>query len=604
MPSLYTKGKRRITALRWPRDPDGPTLPRPPLEGDRPPNGILWGHDTSEFCFIRRLKGVEGLITCWSRSQIRDLGENYTQELQEAFFDEPDFCPKPRRRRPWPVLKLPRKQAAKCDPPLGLIDEGSDHEDDWEALLVDDPFDEQEVTRDDTSKITGTITTYLPPSVKEDGWADDIFQIFTYNDFARTRILVWMRPSGSTITKSTFPYRGGTRTLEVIPLSYEPEEKEDVGHLDLYSVDGIPTLAEKIPRQYFPDTLLVHDQFNLSSGREPTSGERKSPIAIENHKEPIVYKRVYPAPTSSDGNNTASLYLSPKNLLGTGHHSLVYGSPLTLPSPLTTYRSAHPASSARQGTVKVAAKLAVPRESARVMLKHEARIYDSFPEYMSEEYCGYHIVSPWVKSPTPSTPVVPKFYGYYVPVEKERKAPTGEESSSKEDGDDAMDVDEESDAWKRPSPILLIEDCGVPIDPKKLDVDERSEIYSFLIRLHVEDYLHNSFYLRNILMQPGPLTRQPSHRSLSTPSFRLIDFGRTETLKSHLEYKRWKKRQQMEGDGGNGKGADEEKKDDGKTEEERAKEEEKGWSIDFDLAIRHEWHKAREELGFSLVDNI
>lgn len=28
-------------------------------------------------------------------------------------------------------------------------------------------------------------------------------------------------------------------------------------------------------------------------------------------------------------------------------------------------------------------------------------------------------------------------------------------------------------------------------------------------------------------MQPGPLTRHPQERSLSTPSFRLIDFGRT-----------------------------------------------------------------------------
>jgi len=28
-------------------------------------------------------------------------------------------------------------------------------------------------------------------------------------------------------------------------------------------------------------------------------------------------------------------------------------------------------------------------------------------------------------------------------------------------------------------------------------------------------------------MQPGPLTRHPQERSLSTPSFRLIDFGRS-----------------------------------------------------------------------------
>jgi hypothetical protein len=39
-------------------------------------------------------------------------------------------------------------------------------------------------------------------------------------------------------------------------------------------------------------------------------------------------------------------------------------------------------------------------------------------------------------------------------------------------------------------------------------------------------------YLRNILVQPGPLSRAPSARSLSCPSFRLIDFGRTEDEKT------------------------------------------------------------------------
>jgi len=31
-------------------------------------------------------------------------------------------------------------------------------------------------------------------------------------------------------------------------------------------------------------------------------------------------------------------------------------------------------------------------------------------------------------------------------------------------------------------------------------------------------------------MQPGPLTRHPQERSLSTPSFRLIDFGRSTNM--------------------------------------------------------------------------
>ena len=47
------------------------------------------------------------------------------------------------------------------------------------------------------------------------------------------------------------------------------------------------------------------------------------------------------------------------------------------------------------------------------------------------------------------------------------------------------------------------------------------------LRFHSQGYLHHSTYIRNIVMQPGPLTRHPQERSLSTPSFRLIDFGRS-----------------------------------------------------------------------------
>lgn len=36
-------------------------------------------------------------------------------------------------------------------------------------------------------------------------------------------------------------------------------------------------------------------------------------------------------------------------------------------------------------------------------------------------------------------------------------------------------------------------------------------------------------------MQPGPLTRHPQERSLSTPSFRLIDFGRSINVDKQVE---------------------------------------------------------------------
>ena len=49
-----------------------------------------------------------------------------------------------------------------------------------------------------------------------------------------------------------------------------------------------------------------------------------------------------------------------------------------------------------------------------------------------------------------------------------------------------------------------------------------------MLRLHYEGFTQGSFYVRNIMVQPGPLTAPPEQRSKKTPSFRVIDFGRGE----------------------------------------------------------------------------
>ena len=65
----------------------------------------------------------------------------------------------------------------------------------------------------------------------------------------------------------------------------------------------------------------------------------------------------------------------------------------------------------------------------------------------------------------------------------------------------------------------------------------RTECYSLYLRFHSEGYLHQSTYIRNIVMQPGPLTRHPQERSNSTPSFRLIDFGRSTNVEEEVTKK-------------------------------------------------------------------
>ncbi|KAJ7886638.1 hypothetical protein B0H14DRAFT_2338137, partial [Mycena olivaceomarginata] len=129
-------------------------------------------------------------------------------------------------------------------------------------------------------------------------------------------------------------------------------------------------------------------------------------------------------------------------------------------------------------------------------------------------WCGLNLVTP-IMHPVPVAAVVPKFYGYYVPVKE----------------DSSLSYR----AWHSMSPILLLEECGKPILADKFTPDERSECYSLALRLHYAEFTQNSFYVRNILRQPGPLTVAPSERSDKTPSFRIIDFGRGEHWPLKLE---------------------------------------------------------------------
>lgn len=55
-----------------------------------------------------------------------------------------------------------------------------------------------------------------------------------------------------------------------------------------------------------------------------------------------------------------------------------------------------------------------------------------------------------------------------------------------------------------------------------------------MLRLHYAGFTQGSFYVRNILTQPGPLTAPPEQRSKNTPSFRIIDFGRTDEFNTFI----------------------------------------------------------------------
>ncbi|KAJ7811684.1 hypothetical protein B0H14DRAFT_2378187, partial [Mycena olivaceomarginata] len=228
----------------------------------------------------------------------------------------------------------------------------------------------------------------------------------------------------------------------------------------------------------------------------------------------------------------AHLNLSSAPSLGVGNHSVVFRAGLCLPRPLSARSPT--------GEVTVAAKTGFSGEEARRLLRNEGKIYGAFPKHLQEDWCGLNLVAP-ITHPVPAHAVVPR---YYVPVM--------EDVERARQGADALRLFRTSPsfkAWHQRSPILLLEECGEPILPHKFTADERSECFSLALRLHYAEFTQNSFYVRNILRQPGPLTVAPSARSDKTPSFRIIDHGRgehwpfqLEAAKKENEERRWKRK--------------------------------------------------------------
>jgi len=97
--------------------------------------------------------------------------------------------------------------------------------------------------------------------------------------------------------------------------------------------------------------------------------------------------------------------------------------------------------------VRVAAKLSIPGDCH---LEKEAVNYQKFPKHFFEHWSGYNILPP-LHDPVPVGPLVPHFYGYYVPDEEDTVSRKGHYLS----------------------PILLVEHCGEPLEPDFLSVDDK-----------------------------------------------------------------------------------------------------------------------------------
>ncbi|KAI1792713.1 hypothetical protein LXA43DRAFT_1060411 [Ganoderma leucocontextum] len=267
---------------------------------------------------------------------------------------------------------------------------------------------------------------------------------------------------------------------------------------DVFSLSGLATLRTFIPDDLFPDDLLVHDPDNIT---KPCPDLQRSPSHV-----PVRYVRIFPNLKASGGAlrlqsafpgrspdhpvRTAHLYLKADNRLGTGNHSSVFSAPLRLRLD---------PESGEESTVRVAAKTASGQCGAHQMLHLEAVAYDAFPRcLMDDKYLGTTVSS----------------------------ATTATSNGVSTDADATCSV-----PW--PTRILLVEECGKPIEPHVFPQEHRLRCLQLVKRLHAAGFAQGSMHVRNVVVQPGPLFAPPGARSYATPSFRIIDFGRGVVL-SHI----------------------------------------------------------------------
>jgi len=147
---------------------------------------------------------------------------------------------------------------------------------------------------------------------------------------------------------------------------------------------------------------------------------------------------------STDRPTTGQLDLRYSKFLGNGNHSFVILAPLTLPSVVSA-PSTHGA---------VAVKLAGRQGSEREMLLNEAKIYNAFPRELQEG------------SPQ-APPIVPKFYGYYVPSLEAFDSYADDDKFRKKERECIRTM------LECITPILLLESCGEEIRAMALSSTDR-----------------------------------------------------------------------------------------------------------------------------------
>ncbi|KAF4588043.1 hypothetical protein EYR38_010004 [Pleurotus pulmonarius] len=292
-------------------------------------------------------------------------------------------------------------------------------------------------------------------------------------------------------------------------------------------------LEEFIPDAFFPDVLVVNDPTGITEGKKATSNgyEHAESSPIKYKRLWPILERTEAESSVETGDKVAFLNLASAPLLGKGHHSIVHRAALKLPGHI----EAHSADGSMAVAAKIAFPVQGARDLLHHEGEIYGRIYGTTGEettkrdvktgsesslrHLMEDWSGFHLLSRDIRHPVPASAVVPKFFGYYVPFDEsevcdadeakvdegaEEPGDEGDTDKSKDNSSEehresdkeggrpgkvAEDADETEEVYwhwckystaeenappkTRHSPILLVEDCGVPIEPKRMNIDDR-----------------------------------------------------------------------------------------------------------------------------------
>ncbi|KAF8882003.1 hypothetical protein BD779DRAFT_1544377 [Infundibulicybe gibba] len=556
------RAKRRSVVCAWPRDPKGKTIKATPRGKETPNGNPLWGASLLDIYKFHRMPDFFGLETTSTGSKLAAMAkENGEVEWAKDEVEKAMMEPDPELILPFDIGKvipavearirsgLLGKTALKSSYPKPTVAEGSeekkksiyDFDYPLDNLTLATPIRPENLPKklyvhDPCGLLAADQRTRSPDAPRFDDWTDKPDIIHEYkldpsqemvdkiSKGIKEKEKVAKGVSGF-LMRAEYERAGPADPPLWIPFPPRPYVEIPEAHLYLspshFAGSGNHSLvyyAEwELPRVLLRppiicDTCLQEqlDALALDDDEEWKGKKGNVTVVFEN---PTGVMDVYLTDLKGKGsthNQESYAVTSPKPYAvlkykgptRTVNVDLKWQTPGTgepLCVHLQAIQDANPVPPTAK--VRVTAKLSIQDDDH---LAREARNYQKFPDHFFEHWSGYNIVPP-LHDPVPVAPLVPQFYGYYTPVDES-----------------------ESDYL---SPILLLEDCGTPVVTDQLDLDDRQECGSLILRFHDAGWTHGSVADRNVLAQPGPLSTLPIFRNLpSHPerrSFRLIDFGRS-----------------------------------------------------------------------------